>query len=148
MLHAVLTVRRSSIAELRAEEHGLCAMNWDEAHPGEPFAIDWELYHQLEDRGAVDVLAAWDGSRMAGYIVTTHYAHPQSGERTACSAGCYVRAGADAGFALRRMLRLAADVARSRSSALVVDDRVNGRLGRLLCREGFRPVSTVYARSL
>lgn len=148
MLHAVLTVRRSSIAELRAEEHGLCAMNWHEAHPGEPFALDWELYHRIEDAGGLDVLAAWDGKRMAGYIVTTHHVHPQSGERTACTAGCYVRPGADAGFALRKMLRLALDVAKHRSSDFNVDDRIDGRLGRLLVREGFRPRSVVYGRSI
>ena len=40
MLHAVLTIRRSSIAEIRAHEHGLCEMNVRETH-GRSAAIDW-----------------------------------------------------------------------------------------------------------
>lgn len=149
MLHGVLTVRRSSIAELRAEEHGLCAMNWHEAHPGEPFAIDWELYHRIEDAGGLDVLAAWEGDHLSGYLVVCHHVHPQSGQRTAVSAGCYVRPGADAGFALRKMLRLGADVAKAGGAQqFYIDDRIDGRLGRILMRDGFRARSVVYERGL
>lgn len=149
MLHVVLTIRRSSITELRAEEHGLTEMNWAETHPGIPCAIDWEFYHRAEDAGALDVLSAWEGPRLCGYCVLLRYRHPQSGEPMASSCGLYVRPGRDAGFALRRLVDAAGEIARAAGSAsMTCDAGIDSPLGRLLSRIGYRPHSITYERML
>lgn len=149
MLHAVLTIRRSSIAELRALEHGLTVMNWTETHPGEPCAIDWEFYGRAEDAGSIDVLAAWEGDQLSGYCVMLRYRHPQSGVPMSSSCGLYVRPGRDAGFALRRLVDAAGEVARAGGSQSVTFDAgMDSPLGRLLCRVGYRPRLLIYERKL
>ena len=149
MLHAVLTIRRSSIAELRAEEHGLVEMNMATAQPGEPVAIDWEFYSRAESDGAVDVLAVWGIRALVGYCVLMHFVHPQSGVRMATSCGLYVRPGADAGFGLRRLIDAAGEIGRAGGGQrFSVEAAIGSPLGRMLPRLGFRARTVNYEKVL
>lgn len=149
MLHAVLTIRRSSIAEIRANEHGLCEMNVRETH-GRSAAIDWTFYAKVEADGCVDVLASWWGDQLVGYCVAMLHTHPQTSLSTAVVVAIFALPGFKrSGFALRRMLALYADIAKAGGAASVsVEQSMHGRLGPLLMRMGYRPVSVCYEKAV
>lgn len=141
--------RRSSIAELRAHEHGLTAMNWAETHPGEPFALDWAAYERAESAGLLDVVAAWEGERMVGYCVSVLTDDPQNGQRHAVSAGLYACPGPRAGFVVRQLTRLARELSRAAGAlSFRVELPVESRLAPVLLRDGFAHCSETYARAL
>jgi hypothetical protein len=149
MLHAVLTIRRSSIAEIREHEHGLCAMNVRDTH-GRDAAVSWDFYGKADDDGVMDCVAAWWGDRMVGYCVAMRYSHPQTAAALSIVVALYALPGhARAGLALRRMLEVSSDIAQASGAERVcVEQSMQGRLGPLLMRLGFAPASVSYEKAV
>lgn len=97
------SIRRSSIAQIRANEHGLT-----EAHYAEVFGVigarpDWKALQAAEDAGGSIAIAVWDDLRLVGYAVGTLAVSPHD-QRQLCVATWFYLHPAARSFGLWRQL--------------------------------------------
>lgn len=87
---APYSIRRSSIAQIRANEHGLT-----QAHYAEVFGVigadpDWAALQAAEDAGGSISLAVWDDLRLVGYAVGTLAISPHDRRKLCVSTWLYL----------------------------------------------------------
>lgn len=142
-----VTIKRGSIGELRANEHGLTRAHYAEVRGYDGARIDWATLEAMEVDGGAFTLCAWDGITLAGYVVAQCVPHPHDGRDFCYVSAIYVRPDARSFGVARSLMGMTADIARSYGMTRVawsagIRDRVPSRfavyLDRLSTRRGSR----------
>ena len=142
-----VTIKRGSIAELRANEHGLTRAHYAEVRGHDGARIDWAAFEDLEARGGAFVLCAWDGLTLAGYVIAQCVQAPIDGREFCFVVAIYVRPDSRSFGRARSLMNMTTDIARSMGMHRVswsagIRDRIPSRfavyLDRLSSRRGSR----------
>lgn len=144
MLHVVAAILRSTVAEIRAHEHGLTQENFAKVRPGEQVAVDWDYWLAEEQRGGLTCLAAWDARQLVGYSVWTYHKSAIDGTNLAVSAAIHHKRP----LGIRRLVALTEDLARHEGAHRFCWRTGYEPFGRLLRHMGSRLLETTYTKDL
>lgn len=142
-----VTIKRGSIAELRANEHGLTRAHYAEVRGHDGARIDWAALEEMEARGDGFTLCAWDDIKLAGYVIAQCVSHPHDATDFCYVTAIYVRPDSRSFGLARSLMNMTTDIARSMGMHRVswsagIRDRIPSRfavyLDRLSTRRGSR----------
>ncbi len=147
------SIRRSSIAQIRANEHGLTRAHYAEVFGLDHANPDWHAMEAAEVAGGAFSLAVWDDLRLVGYAVGTLAVSPHDRRQLCVVTWCYVHPVARS-FGLWRQLRAClADAARAEGAEVLLwgaghDTQFDRLLARLANRGAVRLVEHTYEEAL
>jgi GNAT superfamily N-acetyltransferase len=149
----MIVVRRCTTAELEAAPNlaDVLAEYAQECQLAElgPAQAQVETYRLLEASGMFHPIGAFEGERLAGFILPLVIVLPHYGVLAATVESFFVpRAGRKKGTGLR-LLAQAESMARALGAkALLLSAPVSGTLAQVLPRKGYRHSNNVYVRGL
>lgn len=141
-----VVIKRGSIGELRANEHGLTRAHYAEVRGFDGARIDWATLERMEEAGDAFTLCAWDDLSLAGYVVAQCLPHPHDGRDFCYVTAIYVRPDSRSFGVARSLMGMTADIARSYGMTRLawsagIRDRVPSRFAAYLDRLSRRPGS-------
>lgn len=156
-----LTFQRERMADLIPEITPLLLPHWREVALDQdtiPLEVDWPWYLALEGAGILAVCTARDGTALVGYVihlVSNKHLHYKSLRFAECDA-FYLAPAHRKGLAGLQMFRASDEILRDLGVKKIInkmklhfDPRGDGTgLAPLFARLGYRPIETVYAKTL
>ena len=141
-----VTIKRSSIGELRANEHGLTRAHYAEVRGFDGARVNWAVAAKMEEQGDMFTLCAWDGLSLAGYVIAQCVPAPIDGRDFCFVMAIYVHPDSRSFGTARSLMGTTADIARSYgmtrlSWSAAIKDRVPSRFAAYLDRLSRRPGS-------
>jgi len=111
--------------------------------------IDWAYYQELEKRGMLREIAAYDGVEIVGILSIIVTKLPHYSKIIATTESFFVKSEYRKTGLGTQLLKIAEKVSvHLGASALMVSAPHNGRLEFILPRKGYRETSRVFAKSL
>lgn len=144
MLHVVAAILRSTVAEIRAHEHGLTQENFAKVRPGEQVDVDSDYWLAEEQRGGLTCLAAWENRQLVGYSVWSNHKSAVDAANLAISGAIHHTSP----FGIRRLVALTKDVARHEGAHRFCWRTGYEPFGRFLRRQGARLLEVTYVEDL
>ncbi len=147
------SIRRSSIAQIRANEHGLTRAHYAEVFGLDHANPDWASMQAIDEGGDSIALAVWDDLRLVGYAVGTLAVSPHDRRHLCIATWFYVHPAARS-FGLWRQLRAClTDAARAEGAEALLwgaghDTQFDRLLARLAERGAVRLVEHTYEEAL
>jgi len=141
-----VTIKRGTIGELRANEHGLTRSHYAEVRGFDGARIDWATLERMEEAGDAFTLCAWDGLSLVGYVVAQCLPHPHDGRDFCYVTAIYARPDCRTFGLCRSLMNMTADIARSYGMSNLswsagIRDRMPSRFAAYLDRLSRRPGS-------
>lgn len=148
-----ITVQPRTVADMEREPNlfALFAEYAQESATPELGAPDVQLpmYRQMEAAGALQLLGAYQGETLVGFLVLIVSVVPHFGKCIASTESYFVTPSARRGGTGIKLLRAAEELARSVGAvAFFVSSPSNGRLAQVMPRMGYRETNRVYMRGL
>jgi GNAT superfamily N-acetyltransferase len=149
---SAIEVCGSTLAELMGDPDILALLAEYEAEAKSPelpaAQPQWEQYAALERAGALDVIAAYEGARLIGFVAVLRASLPHYGGGVCVVESIFVTAERRRTGAGRALIRAAEAVAAHYGTSLLVTAPAGSALEVILPRLGYRHSNTVFVRAV
>lgn len=147
-------IRPTTVQEFRLRTGDMLLQHWAQIMVGPlewmPRNPNWEHYQQLEDRGCLVALAAWEGEDMIGYAVGCMFQHPYSKDMKALQHDLLFVTPAMRGMGLgMRLMRELEQAGREAGCEPVfMHAKPGSAMSRILERAGYEVIDEIRGKRL